>query len=219
MAKERLRSDNDTWARRSHVFTEGDKVWLDAKNIKVHQPLKKLGPKRLGPFTVVKRVGDLDYQLALPPSLKLHNVFHVNCLSPWKGNEVNGELPLPPGPIEIDDEEEEYEVEAILDLRFFRQQLQYLVQWKRYDTGHNMWILWFNVNSEELVNAFHHHNPNAPHRLAAALFLSLPWTTVENATIASTDLEWETGRHPGTDLSGTTSQRRGIMSQEQPLGP
>jgi hypothetical protein len=150
--------------------------------------------------------------------LKLHDIFHVDCLLPWKGNEVNGKLPPPPGPSEIDDKEE-YEVEAILDSRFFWWQLQYLVQWKGYDAGHNMWIPWFNVNSEELVNAFHRDNPNAPHRLAATLFLLLPWTTVENATIASTDLEWETGRHPGTDLSGTTSRRRGIMSQEQPLGP
>jgi hypothetical protein len=78
MAKERLCRGNNTWARQSHVFAEGDKVWLDAKDIKVHQPSKKLGPKRLGPFTVIKRVGDLDYQLALPPSLKLHNVFHVD---------------------------------------------------------------------------------------------------------------------------------------------
>jgi hypothetical protein len=218
MAKEHLRSDNDVRARRSHVFAEGDKVWLDSKDIKVHQPSKKLEPKRLGPFTVVKRVGDLNYKLALPPSLKLHDVFHADRLSPWKGNKVNGELPLPPGPIEINDEEE-YEVDAILDSRFFRRQLQYLVQWKGYDAGHNMWIPWFNVNSEELVTAFHRNNPNAPHRLAAALFLSLPWTTIENVTIASTDLEWETGRRPGTDLSGTTSQRRGIMSQERPLGP
>jgi hypothetical protein len=78
MAKERLCSDNNTQARRSHVFAKGDKVWLDSKDIKVHQPSKKLGPKRLGHFTVVKRVGDLDYQLALPLLLKLHDVFHVD---------------------------------------------------------------------------------------------------------------------------------------------
>jgi hypothetical protein len=207
MAKERLRSANKTRVHRSHVFTKGDKVWLDAKDIKVHQPSKKLGPKRLGPFTVVKRVGDLDYQLTLPPLLKLHDVLHVNCLSPWKGNEVNGELPPPPAPIEIDDEEE-YEVEAILDSHFFRRQLQYLVQWKGYDVGHNMWIPWFNVNSDELINDFHRHHPNAPHCLATALFLSLPWTTVENATIASTDFEWETGRRPGVDLSGPVESGR-----------
>jgi hypothetical protein len=87
MAKEQLCSDNNTRAHRLHVFAKGDKVWLDAKDIDVHQPLKKLGPKRLGPFTVVKRVGDLNYQLALPPLLKLHDVFHVDRLSPWKGRD------------------------------------------------------------------------------------------------------------------------------------
>jgi hypothetical protein len=188
MAKERLHSNNNTWVRRSHVFAEGDKVWLDAKDIKVHQPSKKLGPKRLGPFTVVKRVGNLNYRLALSPLLKLHDVFHIDHLSPWKGNKVNDELPPPPAPIKINNREE-YEVKAILDSCSFRQQLQYLVQWKGYDAGHNMWIPWFNINSEELVNTFHRHHLNAPHRLAAVLFLSLPWTMVENATLASTDLE------------------------------
>jgi hypothetical protein len=123
-----------------------------------------------------------------------------------------------PAPIKIDNKEE-YEVEAILDLHFFQQQLQYLVQWKGYNTGHNMWIPWFNINLQEPVNTFHHHHLNKPHSLAAALSLSLPWTTVENTTTASTDVEEETGRRPGVDPSGTTSQRKEIMLQKQPMVP
>jgi hypothetical protein len=88
----------------------GEKVWLQAKQIKIHQQSSKLGPKQLGPFTVTKVLSDVDYQLALPPALKVHDVFHVDHLSPYKGNEVNGLEPPPPEPVTIEGEEE-YEVD------------------------------------------------------------------------------------------------------------
>jgi hypothetical protein len=72
-----------------YKFAVGDKVWLQAKQIKVHQQSAKLGPKQLGPFTVTEVKSDVDYHLKLPPVLKIHNVFHVDCLSPYGGNEVN----------------------------------------------------------------------------------------------------------------------------------
>ena len=56
---------------------------------------------------------------------RLHPVFHVNKLSPWEGNEVNGLLLPPPELVEIDGEEE-YKVEQILDLRMHGCQLQFL---------------------------------------------------------------------------------------------
>ena len=39
----------------------------------------KLGPRFVGPFKVLKRIGTLAYKVVLPPSLsKIHNVFHVS---------------------------------------------------------------------------------------------------------------------------------------------
>ena len=60
------------------VFKEGDKVMLTSKDIKVHQASQKLGPRQLGPFTVVQVRDNDDYELDLPLVLKIHPVFHVN---------------------------------------------------------------------------------------------------------------------------------------------
>ena len=41
----------------------------------------KLSPRFIGPFEILKRVGTVAYQLALPPSMSgVHEVFHVSIL-------------------------------------------------------------------------------------------------------------------------------------------
>jgi hypothetical protein len=41
---------------------------------------QKLVPKFYGPYTILKHVGQVAYQLALPKLSKLHHVFHVSFL-------------------------------------------------------------------------------------------------------------------------------------------
>src|ERR1700761_4843416 len=108
LSKERMKSGR-TETSRAVPFTVGDKAWLQPKQIKIHQQSAKLGPKQLGPFEITEVLSDVDYRLKLPPALRIHNVFHVDHLSCYKGNEVNGLEPPPPEPITVDGEEE-YEV-------------------------------------------------------------------------------------------------------------
>ena len=109
--------------------------------------------------------------------MKIHDNIHVNRLSPWKGNEVNGILPPPPEP-EIVEGEEFYEVEKILDSRLFGRwkKLQFLVRWKGYDEGHDSWEHEDNVvgSADEEVEEFYKAHPNAPRKISAAIFHSLP---------------------------------------------
>ena len=44
----------------------------------------KLSPRYVGPFEILKRVGEVAYQLALPPTLtSTHDVFHVSMLKKY----------------------------------------------------------------------------------------------------------------------------------------
>ena len=156
-------------------FQLGDKVWLQAKQIKIHQQSAKLGPKQLSPFKVTEVLSDVDYRLALPPALCLHDVFHVDRLSPYRGNEVNGLTPPPPDPVTIDGEEE-YEVDHIRDSKMFGRTLKYLVRWKGYGEGEDTWEPLYNLrNSLQAVEEFHSQNPGAPRSINALLYASLPW--------------------------------------------
>ena len=43
----------------------------------------KLAPRYCEPFEILSRMGQVAYQLALPPNLKVHNVFHVPVLKKY----------------------------------------------------------------------------------------------------------------------------------------
>lgn len=65
----------------------GDQVWLEGKNLAItgHQ---KLSPKCYGPFKIMKQISPVAYQLLLPNTMKIHNVFHVDLLMPYKETEA-----------------------------------------------------------------------------------------------------------------------------------
>jgi hypothetical protein len=55
----------------------------------------KLAPKFYGPYTILKHVGEVAYQLALPSHSKLHLVFHVSCLKKVIGTKFQTQTNLP----------------------------------------------------------------------------------------------------------------------------
>ena len=40
----------------------------------------KLEPRYCGPFEILSKIGQVAYQLALPPNLRVHNVFLISVL-------------------------------------------------------------------------------------------------------------------------------------------
>jgi hypothetical protein len=64
-------------------FKKGDEVWLDSKNLKLPYPMRKLAPKREGPFPIIEVISPLSYRLKLPNQWKIHPVFHTHLLTPF----------------------------------------------------------------------------------------------------------------------------------------
>ncbi|XP_058775585.1 uncharacterized protein LOC131649851 [Vicia villosa] len=68
--------------RRPLEFEVGDHVYLKVTpRLRLGGPFKthKLSPRYVRPYQIMSRVGEVAYQLALPPSLSgLHDVFHVS---------------------------------------------------------------------------------------------------------------------------------------------
>jgi hypothetical protein len=188
LSKKRMQTDVEQ-RMKPCKFNIGDKVWLQAKQIKVHQQSAKLGPKQLGPFEVTEVRSDVDYKLALPPALRIHDVFHVDRLSPYKGNEVNGQVPPPPEPVTVEGEEE-YEVDHIRDSTLFGRTLKYLVRWTGYGEGEDTWEPAKNLeHAQDKVLEFYSKNPGAPRKLAANLYASLPWQNPTQFTEANVDVD------------------------------
>ena len=91
----------------------------------------------LGPFKILERIGPVAYRLDLPPTSRAHSVFHVSALRRYNAA-ADGRIIPPPPPVQIADQPE-FEVEAIVDQRQRRNQLQYLVKWKGYPDHENTW--------------------------------------------------------------------------------
>ncbi|PRP73341.1 retrotransposable element protein, partial [Planoprotostelium fungivorum] len=98
--------------------------------------------------------GSSSYILSLPPSIKIYPVFHTSLLTPYVENTLVGQKRPAPPPVIIDGEQE-YEVEAILDVRKRYGKTQYLVSWKGYGPEENLWLPEDNLsNSPDLVADF-----------------------------------------------------------------
>ena len=118
-------------------FKQGDKVWLDTRNIKMNYH-KKIGPKREGPFEITKVIGPVTYRLKLPTTWKIHPVFHATLLRQYKETDIYGaNFPRPPP--DVIEGEETYEVERILKHRKRGRSYQYYMAWKGYPISEASW--------------------------------------------------------------------------------
>jgi hypothetical protein len=145
---------NANKSRRDVSYQVGDQVLLSANHINLAsqalRPTKKLQHRFLGPYRIDKKVSPVAYKLELPESLRIHPVFHVSLLRPYKDpvSFPDRSPPIPPPlPVTIDDTPE-YVVERILDHRTRRHRLEYLVKWEGYPDYDASW-----EPGEHLANA------------------------------------------------------------------
>ena len=119
--------------RRELKFQVGQKAWLSSQHLPIRIGARKLAAKWAGPFEIRAVVGREAYQLALPGSWKVHDVFHTSQLKPVAGQPRGEQAVL------LEDGAEEYEVEKILAHRVARGRKEFLVKWKGYGEYENSW--------------------------------------------------------------------------------
>src|SRR5436190_17545253 len=132
---ERLQRNKGT-AKEEIRHKKGDKVWLNTKNIRTRRPAKKLDDRNAGPFVISQVISSHAYRIELPKTMRIHNVFHADLLSPFK-KDTFGRFQGRPPPIITDEGEEQYEVERIIGWKQEKDQLYYEVKWRGYDSLEN----------------------------------------------------------------------------------
>ncbi|QRV85410.1 Retrotransposable element Tf2 protein [Ceratobasidium sp. AG-Ba] len=111
----------------------GDKVWLVGQNITTRRPSKRLDNKKLGPFVISKKISSHVYCLELPKTMRTHNVFHINLLTPFTEDKDFHRRQARPPPIVTEEGEEEYEVDHVVAWEQRKNGLYYQIGWKGYD--------------------------------------------------------------------------------------
>ena len=144
--------------RKEHThLSPGDLVMVEAGNFKLPLASRKMGPRRIGPFKMLRQINEVAYKVELPPKSRVHPVFHVSQLRKFLG-----EAPAPLDPVlSANPGEAEFEVEAILDTRLSCKKRQFLIKWKGYPIKDASWEPELNLNGcPELLADFHSRHPN-----------------------------------------------------------
>ena len=114
-------------------FKVGDFIKLLTKNLKFKY--RKLSPRWVGPFQVLERIGGQAYRLTLPAKYSwLHNVFPIQLLEDYHRREDdNSPMAMP----DLEDPQDEWEVKEVLDKRWIKDKIHYLVKWAGWPSEYN----------------------------------------------------------------------------------
>ena len=98
-------------------YQPGQKVWLLAWDLSLPTFSRKLAPRYVGPYVVEKVINPSALRLLLPPSLKVHPVFHVSQVKPVATSALSLPAPTPPPPRVLEGGDLVWEVSRILVAR------------------------------------------------------------------------------------------------------
>ncbi|KAJ9511978.1 hypothetical protein QJQ45_004438 [Haematococcus lacustris] len=160
--------------RREVTYKPEQLVMLSTVNMRKRKDevgVRKLKPRYVGPFVVLRMIGLVAVQIQLPHRwTRMHNVFHVSLVKPYLGTQAPN-MAAPP-PVQWLDGEPVYEVEKLLQHKLVKvrgrgngkgrkpsknvkQALEFLVRWVGYSEEHDTWEPQKNlVNCDEALQRY-----------------------------------------------------------------
>ncbi len=128
----------------------GQRVWLSTRNLPLRSPSRKLAPKFIGPFSIIKVLSPMAVRLRLPSYLqRVHPVFHVSCIKPV----IRPPSRPPPPPILVEGPPV-YRVKKLLSTRPRGRGFQYLVDWEGYGPEERSWVPARDILDRSLIEDF-----------------------------------------------------------------
>ncbi len=130
----------------------GQKVWLSTQNLPLQVSSRKLMPRFIGPFSIVKVLSPVAVKLRLSNQLRrVHPVFHVSCIKPVIRIPTRPTRPPPA----LDEGSSIYRVRRLLDVRPRGRGHQFLVDWEGYGPEERRWIPARDVLDRSLIDDFY----------------------------------------------------------------
>lgn len=151
MAQQRMKTQADKH-RSEKQFAIGDFVYVKLQPYRQHSVshrlCHKLAPKYFGPFPIIARVGIVAYKLQLPPTSKIHPVFHISQL-----RQHIGQRPSQPTLLDINDQGLlTADPIAVLDRRLGKQGhkdvVYVLIQWSTGSKEDATWELYLDIERQ-----------------------------------------------------------------------
>ncbi|KAL0150648.1 hypothetical protein M9458_054065, partial [Cirrhinus mrigala] len=164
-AVRRTTEQADRHRRPNPVYEPGQWAWLSTRDLRLRLPCKKLSPRYVGPFKIIKQITPVSYRLELPTNYRISPTFHVSLLKPAgdpEGERDQDEVAANHAPPLIINGEVAYQVHEILDSRRRGRVIQYLIDWEGYGPEERSWVNSQDILDPALIEDFHRDHPERP---------------------------------------------------------
>lgn len=136
------------------MLRPGQRVWLATKDLPLRVESRKLAPRYIGPFKILRKINPVSYRLLLPRSMRIHPTFHVSRLKPFVCSSLSPACKPAPA-AQIINGKPAYTVRRLVDSRTVRGRVQYLVDWEGYGPEERSWVPARDILDPTLISTFH----------------------------------------------------------------